>query len=193
MSNIYTAAPEVEAIARELVREHHTHLTACGAKVEYFFCSKTPTKNGQEVWGTARKIGSLAAFLDGRHESADEAEANAPFFVIVIAEPVWRTLSNAQRQALVDHELLHLWAEEDEETLEVKLSIRGHDFEGFVAEINRHGLWRDTAKAIGQAIEEAQGRLPLEMPPVGSNGSAARRLENSLRDLKRKGVTVEVS
>ena len=111
---------------------------------------KTPKAKGREIWGTCRKVSSLNAFL------ANEQEGSDPFFVIVISEPVWDVLPADKREALIDHELCHAWAEanqkeDDDEADPMKLSIKPHDLEEFVCIVRRHGLWRDDVKSFVDA------------------------------------------
>lgn len=136
MSTVYRYAPEVESIARELISEHHRHLVNCN--IRYLFTDKTQKRAGKEVWGTARKISSMSAFLAGE----DDPEGNNAFFVMTVSEPVWSFLSPERRRALVDHELCHMYVDIDDNGA-AKLILLGHDLEEFVQVIQRHGLWRD--------------------------------------------------
>ncbi|MBW3635014.1 MAG: hypothetical protein KY445_00940 [Armatimonadetes bacterium] len=82
-------------------------------------------------------------------------KGNAPFFVITISKPIWDTLSEEHRVALVDHELMHCGASWDDKG-KTKLVLIGHDFEGFNAEISRHGLWRPDAARLADTMKNAQ-------------------------------------
>ncbi len=57
----YSEAPEVREVAQELIQIHHSHLS--GQRIEYVFRSEPAKDKGKEVWGKARKIGGLNAFL----------------------------------------------------------------------------------------------------------------------------------
>ncbi len=160
MATTFTAAPEVEALARDLIREHHQHLITHGVRVTFLFRDDVQKKAGQEVWGTCQKVSNLNAFLAAGEDDQEEGET-PPFFVIVIARPIWDRATPAQRRALVDHELAHAYAEEDKEGA-VRLTVLGHDLEEFRAVVNRHGLWREALKDFAAACEEAQLTIPLE-------------------------------
>jgi hypothetical protein len=142
----YTKAPEVEAIAKALISEHHEHLQS--ATLEYAFVKPTPKKGGEDVWGKAIKKGPLDVFL--RDEDADEDA----FFAIEIASDVWKHLTAEQKRALVDHELSHCWWEEG------KYTVLPHDLEEFSAIYARHGAWRESIQQFLDA--GAQPALDLE-------------------------------
>ena len=180
MATRYRYAPDVEQIARELIRESHRHLT--NVDIKFVFTDKIMKRAGQEVWGTTRKVGSFAAFLAGQ----DEDEENANFFVITISEPVWSYLDPKKRRALVDHELCHCWVDLDSE--EPKLVLLGHDLEEFVQVVQRHGLWRDSV----QKFVEVGGPLLQESlfatADEGAETSGDRNVNQG--PLERRGLTL---
>lgn len=197
MSKLFLPAPEVALVADPIIEAHHAHLLMHRVRIEYVFCTEITAKNGMQIWGTARKISSLASFLKRadeiewqpgpsdeelaaiedddaradatieRLEARERAEesGNAPFFVITIAQPIWELLDEAGRAALVDHELMHcdaLW-DKDGKT---KLAIKAHDFEGFNAEIERHGIWRHNAVGMARAMQNAQMTFSFDAQPA---------------------------
>lgn len=158
----FRAAPEVEAIANDLIPQYHQHLIDFSVKIRYVFIDKTPKTKGRETWGTCRKISGLNAFLEGDNKEGD------PLFVITISEPVWDVLPQDKRIALVDHELCHAWAEAKQQKNDgdgdsdmetdnpVKLSIKPHDVEEFSCIIRRHGLWDDGLEEFIDAALKAK-------------------------------------
>ncbi len=159
----YRTAPEVARIGRQIVAEEHTHLL--NVRVEYVFLSKTPKSKGKAVWGRAKKVSGLSAFLafiggGNTERHAVTYEDQAPdFFVIEISEEVWDALPEPKRRALVDHELSHCWVEWDDEGEQDKLSIVGHDVTEFEAILRRHGLWNEDVEDFVKAGAE---QLTLE-------------------------------
>lgn len=144
----YARVASVTDIGKEVIAAHHPHLTH--VRVDFVVRDNTPTANGKERWGSARKIGGLTAFL------ADSDEVGDEFFLIEIAGPVWNTLSSVERRALIDHELCHCHVElmdPDDSTSDLKLTLKKHDFEEFNAIIERHGLWRKDAEAMAATID----------------------------------------
>lgn len=132
----------MERIAAEIIHDQHSHLGP--VRVVYVFASEAIKRKGKELWGRAKLVTGLNAYLAG--VDADETE---PFFVIEISAPIWRILTDPQKRALVDHELEHL--DVDPETS--KLILRGHDLEEFSGVVRRHGLWRDDVIAFVEAAK----------------------------------------
>jgi hypothetical protein len=89
-----------------------------------------------------------------------------PDYVITLAAKPWTQLDEAQRRALLDHELSHCVGEEDPESGEIRWTLRGHDFEDFCAVVERHGAWTPS-------LEQLQGQLTL--PGVDGPGEPVRR------------------
>lgn len=152
MPATYSYAPEVAAIAVDLIAEHHQHLVE--SRIEYLMSSETPVKNGRAVWGTARVVSGLAAFFGQVYEPAVSKTTGEigsvpearPFFCIIISAPVWAELTSEQQTALVDHELCHFDVAEDKDGNPCLKTV-GHDLEEFRAVVERHGLWtRDTRR-----------------------------------------------
>jgi hypothetical protein len=150
----YKPAPEVADIAKVLIRDHHSHLEY--VRIEYLYATKMQKSKGAGVWGTARKIGGLPAFLASDDPHLDTED----FFAVIISLPVWELLGEAERAALVDHELCHLWVDEDG-----KLMTIGHDLEEFAMVVQRHGFWRQD---ISTFMDRA-AQLTLDLPQNGNS------------------------
>jgi hypothetical protein len=156
----YAKAPEVEALAEGLIDTVDRHEMLAQCRIEYVFIDKAPKSKGRTVWGRARKLGGLPAFLIGSvgtQVAADDAltfGAASPMFVIEISHDIWVDLSPKQRLALVDHELCHCRAMENDAG-ELELSTVGHDVEEFVGIVSRHGLWTMGLTALGKVSAEA--------------------------------------
>lgn len=155
----YREAKEVEEIAKDLIQKYHQPLIDFNVDIRYCFVNKTTIKGNKEIWGTCQKISGKNAYL------AENNPDNEPFFLITISEPVWSILPLDKKEALVDHELCHCFAEvkqeDDDSDFEqdnpVKLSVKPHDLEEFSCIVKRHGLWReeieDFVKAATKEIE----------------------------------------
>lgn len=146
-------APEVAAIAADLIPKYHPSLLTEGVTIRYVFRRKATKSAGRVILGTARKVGGIPALL-AEHEPDEHYLKRAGLFVIEIAEDEWDALDGDQRVALVDHELTHCWVN-DEGPL--KLEIVGHDVEEFAQIVERHGLWKGDLRAFAQAIAVHDG------------------------------------
>lgn len=153
MTATYAEAPSVQFVADGLIPEFHPHLADPRVKIVYLFVDPVPMSGGKEVWGRCVKVSGRNAYLA-------DPENGDTFFVLEIAEAVWNVLTPDQRRALVDHELSHAAADEDEKG-ELKLTIKPHDVEEFADVIRRHGLWHDEAKRLVNAALEHDGRPRL--------------------------------
>jgi hypothetical protein len=167
----YWRAPEVKKIADELIPKHHEALNRTDVTIRYVFREPAAKSHGRLVYGKARKVGGLSAYLVGL-EHADRLEDDEPvdFFVIEIARDLWIGQTEAQRKALVDHELSHLDVELDDNG-DRKLVMRGHDLEEFTDVVKRHGLWRPTVAKFAEVAKAAQ--LTFDIQP-GSAGDVLR-------------------
>jgi hypothetical protein len=160
---VYRQAAEVATIGRRLVAQHHTDLV--DAEIRYVFRDEHQTTGGKAVMGKARLVSGLNAWLAASVDPeavmpADDEEPDR-FFVIEIAEDIWRVLTADDREALVDHELCHCILEANAEG-DPKPKLRAHDLEEFVAVVGRHGIWRPEIEALLRAAERG-GQLLLNV------------------------------
>lgn len=149
----YTAAPEAEAIASQLIAKHHPHLK--GERIVYVFRSQAAVEGGKVVLGKARKISGLNAFLAAEeYDGPEELDTHgAPFFVIELAGDIWRSMPDKARRALIDHELCHCALKDDGTP-----KLLPHDVEEFAAVIERHGLWRNDVRAFTEIAQTKLGQ-----------------------------------
>lgn len=157
----YKLATEAQKIGAGIMEEHHPHLL--GVRVEFLFMDKTPKSKGREVWGRAKKIGGLNAFLALGPNTLPEFYADQPFdlFVIEISEEIWERLTARGKAALIDHELSHCEIDEDDEG-RVSLAVVGHDITEFSGVLQRHGLWNESVENFVKAGAE---QLSLDDAP----------------------------
>lgn len=110
------------------------------------------------VLGRARQIAGLNKFL------IEAGAVEVPLFVLEIAQNTWETLTDAQRRALVDHELCHLAMEPDEDIPGRWIGrTRGHDLEEFVGIVERHGLWKADVAALATVAATKLEQLTFEL------------------------------
>lgn len=152
MPQEYKPAPEVQEIAERYIEEHHQHLQ--GVKIEYIFMSEAPTVAGKIAGGVAKKITGLNAWLSTPTEGREPEPE--PYFVLGIAESIWKLLTPEQREALVDHELCHMGYDDEKDTIK----IIPHDVEEFSGVVQRHGVWEPNLERLLQAAQNSE-RHPL--------------------------------
>lgn len=156
MGVCYTHEPAggpAATLVDQLIEDHHPMLRL--ETVIVVWRPEATVDKGRLVLGKARKIGGLNAFLSRPEPDSDYA---SDYFVIELAEDIWRWLTPAQQAALVDHELTHCVVDEG------RLAIVGHDVEEFVSVIGRHGIWNDGLNRLVAAARAGQAMLPFARP-----------------------------
>lgn len=151
MATKYVEAPQVAEIAQELIKKYHPHLLECD--IAYFFFCKVD-KDGaylpEDKWGD--KLGYVRLYPQELRTMQ-----NVTDFGMGILANYWDQATDKQREALVDHELCHCQYDVMEE--DPKPKLRKHEFEGFLDEIERHGAWDNTLKAVA-------GQLQMQLEEV---------------------------
>lgn len=134
-----------------LVEQHHEDL--CDARIALAWCTSwTRDADGKIVLGKCKKASDL------------DRELAAYDFIILLAKWFWRALdvTDAQRRALLDHELCHAALKrdvngepvEDERGRRV-YRIRKHDLEEFVAVVDRHGIYTHDLEVFARTLRKA--------------------------------------
>lgn len=153
----WSPAPEVDAIGRQIIEQHHQHLV--GYPVRFVFRTPRRVLRGSECLGTAEIIsGRFAHFVMNEDEMAMEGQDKGPrmFWIEISLEDWEESLSAAQQRALVDHELMHCDLEETEDG-DLRMTTRPHDIEEFNEIVKRHGLWKSDLWEFGLTVAEAGG------------------------------------
>jgi hypothetical protein len=162
----YSPAPDVHDVLNHIAYEYHIELA--GVKIATLFAfddeSSLPTLKHQGYPAQA-----IARIVSVRDRALGMADAN-----IIVDRASWLTLSQPQREALLDHELTHLTRKLDDESGQPladvlgrpKLAIRQHDHQfGWFDEIaQRHG---DASPEVRQAkrLMESSGQLYFNFGP----------------------------
>lgn len=106
MTTTYRPAAAAERIAKELIPKHHEHLVP--VEIRYLFVDPVPKASGRTVWGRARTVSGLNAYLLAQPnldpETAQERLPGGDFeiFVIEFAEMVWLDLDGMWRQDIAE-------------------------------------------------------------------------------------------
>jgi hypothetical protein len=175
----FVPAPEVEALAEELIAEIHGKRWFTKPRILFLFGSESETVRGAAALATVKKVSGLNAYLmelaEAQRESPDDHNrrqfiesfpdptkydlptdrhvlAPTPFFVIRVHHSAWKfRLDDRQKRALVDHELTHIEVTLGER--DVKYWLRPHDTEEFVEIVQRHGAWEPGVDALVKAAK----------------------------------------
>lgn len=143
MAVTYSHAPDVVGVVRRVVTEVPDHAHLSEADIACVFRSEPAKSGGKENAATIRKAGDRDRLLHGKD------------LVLEVAKPIWDGMTEAQREALVDHELCHVAeAGADEDTGRMKWAIVAHDVEEFAAVIERRGLWAPHVRRFGEVVQK---------------------------------------
>lgn len=129
MSKTYADAESVQTYAQRIIPTYHPELAT--ARIRYIFVDKASMKSGRPVLGKARKLSGALEYL------------LANDFLVEIALDMWNGLDETARTALVDHLLEWCTGEEDEETGDMKWTVREPDVREFSTILRRHGAWNE--------------------------------------------------
>ncbi len=147
------ATADLAPLGRQLIEKYHWHLMEF--PVRFCWRSRSRTRHKNTVLATAEIVrGRFANFVMTEAEKAMKGqERGCAMFWIEVARDQWEYLDDAQRYALLDHELCHCIIEENEDGDEV-MAMVGHDLEEFRAIVQRHGLWLDDVKSFAEVIKK---------------------------------------
>jgi hypothetical protein len=162
----YSPAPDVDSCISLMLDDYHTELE--GVRVSALFVFDTEVSDCV-LKHQGYPAQAVARIVPTRDRALGMADAN-----IIVDRSNWLTLSQRQRDALVDHELTHLTRVLDDETgrplCDVldrpKLSMRRHDFQaGWFHEIaQRHGDASQEVRSAKQLMAGA-GQLYFDFGP----------------------------
>jgi hypothetical protein len=132
-----------------IVRDHHDGLSMAKIALVWLYDVKAD-KNANLCLGKARK----ASDLDREFSMFD--------IVIFLNYQVWGELTPRQREALIDHECMHVTPTTDDQG-EYKMDDRGrivyrmrhHDIEEFRDVVKRHGLYLSNLQEFYKTIQAA--------------------------------------
>jgi hypothetical protein len=139
------------ALLDALIEAHHAELRE--ARIALAWCTSwKPDVDGRVTIGKCRK----ASDLDRELATWD--------FIVLLSRSFWQDLlvTDAQRSALLDHELCHASVKYDangeptrDERDRIVYRIRKHDIEEFTAVIDRHGCYKRDLEAFAAALRRS--------------------------------------
>lgn len=160
--------PDLYARLSRLVAEHHEDLR--DARIALAWCTSwKPDVDGRVTLGKCKK----ASDLDRELADFD--------FVILLRRVFWQdeAVSDQQRDALLDHELMHAALKYDtagepmvDERGRLVYRLRKHDLEEFVVIAQRYGTWKRDLELFARALAQAkQRRLPIDDDQASASAS----------------------
>jgi hypothetical protein len=137
-----------------LVDAHHEDLSQTNVRIAL-------------AWATSWKADVDGRLTLGKCKKATDLDRElAPYdFVILLNQDFWQNgrVTDAQRQALLDHELMHAACVYDEQgTIKVDergrtcYRVRKHDLEEFADIVTRHGCYKRDIEDFAQALARAE-------------------------------------
>ena len=140
MPKDYSDAESVEAEAQKILPTFHSELAE--AKIKYYFVSEHTQKGGHPIAGKARKLSGAAQFLAGGYN-----------FAIEVAMDLWNQMPPEERKATIDHLLEYCTGEADEDTGDMKYTMREPDVKEFSTILSRHGAYTEGLRGLVQVAK----------------------------------------
>ena len=136
----YLHGGDIEEIANALIATEAPELRhASHARIRYLWRRQGGGSHGRVVLGRCHRASGMLRYW-----------ADCDFVISLSADHLRDMQATAyQVEALVYHELLHITTD-----MYGRLTLRGHDWEGFVLEILRYGLWKADLEQIGDAVQQ---------------------------------------
>lgn len=163
-------------LLNELVKEHHDDIRDARIALAWNISWK-PDVDGRVTLGKCKKASDL------------DRELMAFDFVILLRREFWEdgTVTDAQRAALLDHELCHAtvkYSTDNEPVIDERdrkvYRIRKHDIEEFAEIIERHGLYKRDLEWFAAALRRAKQTPLLNDEPTAPTRDAYDRLAASV-------------
>jgi predicted metallopeptidase len=130
-TSYYKCEESIEKMANEMLAKYHPEIVNC--KIAYLWCSKDMKSGGKIALAQVQKVGPrVKALLEYD-------------FIITISSPIWKTLSTEQQYSVLDHELYHIFVDEDSAG-EPKYQLLKHDIEEFTNVVLNHGIVFDSIR-----------------------------------------------
>jgi hypothetical protein len=135
----YLPSQEIEEMAAALIEQYpQFHVIAeNGYRITYLWKSKGGKSKGRLRRGQCQKLTGLPYYF---------GETD---FVIWLAADHLRDRPNFNFRRLVFHELKHIAVDENGQATCV-----GHEFEGFVDEVEEFGIWDEGMKPLAEAFQQ---------------------------------------
>lgn len=181
----FVPAPEVKAIAEDLISQFHSERWKELPQIVYLFSLKAPKAHGEDATATCRKVSGLNAYLMrlelARYRNPDATLYNQethalsyqnepdfalpdskhvvkakPLFVITWHWAAWQFADEDLRIAVTDHELYHVGVDFAETGEGMRYHIIPHTIEEFDVIAARYGAYGARLKMFQKALAEGE-------------------------------------
>jgi len=174
----YLPAPEVEALARQVINEHHAHLVE--ASICFVYRSGRWCARGRTVTGKALIAPPLWRFLSGCE------------LVLIISEVIFKNLSEEGKAALIDHELSHFNKPLKDKRGSLIWTIRDHDVCEFSDVVRRHNICMSNLRAIADDCMEQLDFMKTLSETVENPEAVAEVYSKSTEVVEEKNLVCEL-
>ena len=154
-SDKFIFADDVKRLAARLIQDHHNHLI--DARIVYLFRMDDWEKNDIMIGGSAKAVNQEGKFLTNFD------------FIITINYFLWNMASEAERVALVDHQLTHCNFRENSKG-ERRWCIIDHDVNEFSSIVSRYGMWDENLRKM-EAARQKHHQLTLAFDSSSKTGT----------------------
>ncbi len=173
----YSQAPDAATLLEKIQAEYHPDLDGVSVTALFVFDEEASSESVLKHHGYP--AGAVCRITPLRERAQGLGDAS-----IVIDRATWLALTQAQREALLDHELTHLTRVIDEDTGQPKsdvlgrpkLAMRQHDHQfGWFDEIaQRHGEASPEVRQA-KALMESSGQLYFDFGPAARKRTPAEK------------------
>jgi hypothetical protein len=211
MGKTYEKAPaSVGKMAEKVMKSCHSDLHKQGVTIDFVFANN---ENGPAVSHGGYPAAAVCRILGLKDRALGRADAE-----ITIDQSDWDAMSEAQQEALLDHEITHLTLARDSKTDEIRfddlnrprLKMKKHDFHfgWFESVARRHGrdsievyqarkMWTDAGQAFWPDLLATNGMAAPTPEKKKKAAVKARKAATEIEDklnkaLKKSGVTARV-
>jgi len=153
----WKAGKDVMTQLQKLIANYHPHLALIEDEISVIFREKSSEVAGMVILGKTKKAPPNLTVLTDKQFNYK--------YIIELGADQWATLSDPQRNALLDHHLCSMRVEEDANSGTIKCSIRPPDFIGYKEEVERHGMWRPMDDDTLSAVEHMFGKPAKSTKP----------------------------
>lgn len=96
--------------------------------------------------------------------------------IVEVSGDVWEMLDQTQKDILIEHELMHLYLNENDEGV-LNIQLQGHDLEDFKKIISKYGIeWTEQRDLIQSQLEELELEKKAKEKETAINNGTLRRV-----------------